>query len=540
MRRRRTRQRGQIIPIVALMFAVLAGFAALTIDAGVSYDQSRNDQDVSDSAALAATYSLNKGATLTAAYNAAQNVASLDCTGPSAPCSVTVNFYTSSNYTGTPACSATSSSASCLSNTTGVLYVGTAVTNTASDYFAHLDPAQGRTHTIQSQAVAEVSRNGSSGTSGSSSPNPTAACEICIFGNVTFQASSDTLQAGGGNIDVGGYVYFDSSSDALKTSAGSGWGIAIDGTSTYNGYTVEYTGSSDSLSSAGILGIDGNVYFNSSSDSIAATGTLNISGTVKNNGSSNTISPASYGTATTAAFTDPLAATPAPSYTVNGKTFAAPTYAVSGDTTDFPNNGNWSYPTSGCPSSDTINPGIYDSIIINCSSATLNLNPGVYVIAGGAITVNSSSDTLASPSGGVTIYYTCASGSAPASCGTFTSSTATCSSTTSGAQLTINGSSTNINLSGGYNGSKILMFYDPCNSNQDAYYGQSSSINYTGSGTFYAHSGGIWFDGSSSGIPGPLIADNVMFDSSSCTLGTASGSINLGTTTAASPGNLVK
>jgi hypothetical protein len=31
-----------------------------------------------------------------------------------------------------------------------------------------------------------------------------------------------------------------------------------------------------------------------------------------------------------------------------------------------------------------------------------------------------------------------------------------------------------------------------------------------------------------------------MFDSSSCTLGTASGSINLGTTTAASPGNLVK
>src|ERR1019366_7655662 len=262
------------------------------------------------------------------------------------------------------------------------LYVGTAVTNTASDYFAHLDPAQGRTHTIQSQAVAEVSRNGSSGTSGSSSPNPTAACEICIFGNVTFQASSDTLQAGGGNIDVGGYVYFDSSSDALKTSAGSGWGIAIDGTSTYNGYTVEYTGSSDSLSSAGILGIDGNVYFNSSSDSIAATGTLNISGTVKNNGSSNTISPASYGTATTAAFTDPLAATPAPSYTVNGKTFAAPTYAVSGDTTDFPNNGNWSYPTSGCPSSDTINPGIYDSIIINCSSATLNFNPGVYVIDG--------------------------------------------------------------------------------------------------------------------------------------------------------------
>src|ERR1019366_8264018 len=211
--------------------------------------------------------------------------------------------------------------------------------------------------------------------------------------NVPFQGSSDTLQAGGGNIDVGGYVYFDNSSDALKTASGSGWGIAIDGTSTIGGYTVEYTGSSDTVSSAGTLGIDGKVFFNSSSDSIAASGTLNISGTVTNNGSSNTISPATYGTATTTAFTDPLATTPTPSYTASGRTFAAPTYAVSGDTTDFPNNGNWSYPTSGCPSSDTFNPGIYDSIIINCSSATLNLNPGVYVIAGGAITATTSSDT---------------------------------------------------------------------------------------------------------------------------------------------------
>jgi hypothetical protein len=526
---------------MALMLAVIAGFAALTIDAGVSYDQSRNDQDVSDSASLAATYALNSGATVTTAYNAAENVASLDCAGPSAPCGVTVNFFGSS-YTGGALCSASPGNTSCLSGTaaSGVDYVGTVVTNTASDYFAHLDPASSRTHTIQSQAVAQVSSTGGSGGSGSGSPNPTAACEICILGNVTLQGSSDTLQAGAGNIDVGGYVYFDNSSDALKTASGSGWGIAIDGTSTYGGYTVEYTGSSDSLSSAGILGIDGKVFFDSSSDSIAATGSLNISGTVTNNGSSNTISPASYGTATTATFTDPLASTPTPSYTANGKTFSAPTYAVSGDTTDFPNNGNWSYPTSGCAPSDTISPGIYDSITINCSSATLNFNPGVYVIAGGAITVNSSSDTLASPSGGVTIYYTCASGSAPASCGAFNSSTATCSSTTSGAQLTLDGSSADINLSGGYGGSNVLMYYDRCNSNQDAYDGQNSSITYTGSGTFYAHSGGILFDGSSTGVPGPLVADNVLFNNSSCILGTASGSINLGTPSAAAPGNLVK
>ena len=60
--RRRARQRGQVIPIVALMLVIIAGFAALTIDAGLSYDQSRNDQDVSDSAALAASYTLWSGA----------------------------------------------------------------------------------------------------------------------------------------------------------------------------------------------------------------------------------------------------------------------------------------------------------------------------------------------------------------------------------------------------------------------------------------------------------------------------------------------
>lgn len=252
---------------MALMFAVIAGFAALTIDAGVSYDQSRNDQDVSNSASLAATYALNSGATVTTAYNAAENVASLDCSGPSAPCGVTVNFFGSS-YTGGALCSASPGNTSCLSSTaaSSVDYVGTVVTNTASDYFAHLDPASSRTHTIQSQAVAQVSSTGGSGGSGSSSPNPTAACEICILGDVTLQGSSDTLQAGGGNIDVGGYVYFDNSSDALKTASGSGWGIAIDGTSTYGGYTVEYTGSSDSISSAGILGIDGKVFFDSSSN----------------------------------------------------------------------------------------------------------------------------------------------------------------------------------------------------------------------------------------------------------------------------------
>ena len=530
MKRRRSRQRGQVIPILALILVVLAGFAALTIDAGVSYDQSRNDQDVSDSAALAAAYAVAGGSSLTTAYTAAQNVAALDCNGPIASCNVTVNFYTTSNYTGAPACSASSSSASCLTATTGVEYVGTTVSNTAGDYFANLTAAS-RTHTIQSQAVAQVTTTG--GAAGTS-PNPTADCEICIFGNATFNSSSDILEAAGGNIDIGGYVLFDSSSDAVETASGSGWGIEVIGGTQYGGDTVAYYGFSSKIESSGILGIDGKVLFDSSSDSIitdtGAKADLNISGAVTNNGSSNTISPSAYGTASTAAFTDPLATIATPTY--SGA--SAPTFS------GLTNYGNWSYPTSGCPSSDTISPGIYDSITIDCSSVTLNFNPGLYVIAGGQIDVNSSSDNLVSPSSGVTFYYTCASGGAPASCGTFSSTTDTCSSTSSGAEIVVNGSSSTLDLSAGSGGSDILFFFDRCNSNQDAFYGQTSSIHYVGSGTMYAHSGGIWLDGSSTGIPGPLVVDNVVFDSSSLTLGTASGSINLGSSASSPADNLVK
>ena len=90
MRRRRSRERGQIVPLMALLFVVLTGFAALTIDAGIGYDTSRNDQDVADAAALAASYWIyqNGSATgsLTGAYTAAEGVANLDCINPAGPC----------------------------------------------------------------------------------------------------------------------------------------------------------------------------------------------------------------------------------------------------------------------------------------------------------------------------------------------------------------------------------------------------------------------------------------------------------------------
>ena len=94
---------------MALLMVILTGFAALAIDTGVAYDQSRTDQDVSDAAALAASYWIyshanTQGANLSGAFAAAINVAQLDCTGPSAPCSLSVSFYTA--YPGTATCSA--------------------------------------------------------------------------------------------------------------------------------------------------------------------------------------------------------------------------------------------------------------------------------------------------------------------------------------------------------------------------------------------------------------------------------------------------
>ena len=50
--------------------------------------------------------------------------------------------------------------------------------------------------------------------------------------------------------------------------------------------------------------------------------------------------------------------------------------------------------------SQTINPGIYTSINVT-ASATLKMNPGVYVIAGGGFAVNGAASVTGT---GVTIY----------------------------------------------------------------------------------------------------------------------------------------
>jgi hypothetical protein len=64
---------------------VITGFAALTIDAGLGYRQSRDDQNVADAAALTAAYWISQGSSLSNATAAAQSVLKIDgCTSPCA------------------------------------------------------------------------------------------------------------------------------------------------------------------------------------------------------------------------------------------------------------------------------------------------------------------------------------------------------------------------------------------------------------------------------------------------------------------------
>jgi hypothetical protein len=227
VRRRRARQRGQIVPLVALLMVVLTGFAALAIDSGVAYDQSRTDQDVSDSAALAAGYWIyshenTQGATLAQAFTAALNVANRDCTGPSAPCSLTVNFYGS--YPSTATCTASVQSvenptpitwvpSSCTASLSSIGDTGASVGSTGYHYLSS-PVTKAHTFSIGDQAVVQVV-----GGTGSGNSDLYLNCVLCILaGQGTYQrtgvpgmslpSTSDTdglnLTTDGANISVNG------------------------------------------------------------------------------------------------------------------------------------------------------------------------------------------------------------------------------------------------------------------------------------------------------------------------------------------------
>ena len=63
--------------LVALMFTVLMGFAALSIDVGRFYSERRFMQDAVDSAALACAYKYAQGGVIADAWAAGDNVLQL-------------------------------------------------------------------------------------------------------------------------------------------------------------------------------------------------------------------------------------------------------------------------------------------------------------------------------------------------------------------------------------------------------------------------------------------------------------------------------
>src|SRR5438105_3409255 len=65
---------GQTIVLVALLFVLLCGFAALSLDIGRFYAERRYLQNAVDSAALACARAYSTGGTVQGAWNAADNI----------------------------------------------------------------------------------------------------------------------------------------------------------------------------------------------------------------------------------------------------------------------------------------------------------------------------------------------------------------------------------------------------------------------------------------------------------------------------------
>jgi hypothetical protein len=540
-----------MLSIVALLILIITGFAAISIDAGMDYAQSRHDNDVSDAAALAGAYwvtdnqTSTPGLTLLALYNAEWNAAYVDgcntgqCHAPmvvSGTSTYTVaevwttnsfsskSFPTPNIYVGISGTCSTSAGGTFLVGTcpatSAILDVGAPLSDKTTDYFAAV--VGGHPVGLTPNAVAAVGGSGG----GATPTNPQLACEICVLGNVIFGSSSaDTMQTSGGSLDIGGYVDArNSGTDTIQTS--NGYGIDVIGGNQDSSNTLYFADSSGATVNAGTgsLGIKGNVT-NTSGGSVTletassqGVSAFNISGTVSGNV---TESPSPPGKTVAPSFADPYAAAPTP----------LPSFSGSGSA--------WSSSANGgnCASTETVPAGVYTSITTNCSGpVTLNLS-GQYVLtgSGGLDLGGSGSVTL---SGTATFYFTCASGS----CGGWTASpTPTCAAQVSGAQLAFNDSSPiAVNLTTYEDG--VLFFFDPCNSNSEAFYLEGSgAVSDSGTGGIWAHSGGMYLGSSTTmTLPGPIVVGSIdMAGSGGGTVGSSSGSINFSPSSSSSPGNLV-
>jgi hypothetical protein len=562
-------EHGQVIPIVALVVILITGFAAISLDAGMDYSQSRHDNDISDAAALAGAYwaidypSTTTHLSLLGLYTAEVNAATADgcntgqCHAPlvvvGSNTYAVAELWTTAFSVGSSPGIYVGSAGTCSSSPSGsftlatcpavssILDVGAPVSDTTTDYFAGVVGAH--PFGITPNAVAAITGSGT----GATSTNPTMACEICVFGNVQMNGTGDTLQAGGGSIDIGGYVWYDTSSATIETT--NGYGVDVDGNNQESNASVFMGGSSDLLDASGSLTIDGPLTFNSSDSRVEGT-TTNISGTVgsaswQSNG--NVITPSSYGTTAVADFTDPMALVAVPTYSAattncsavgtvqSGTANVANCLTVSGSTATL---ASGVYANVTLDLSTTVNPGEYEELQVGAPGLTITFQPGTYIFDGTGIDVNAANTTLSGT--GLTFYMTCGSGT-PASCGTWTAKTTSCASTTSGSSVNLSGSTT-LNLQGPTGTNPVLFFYDRCNSNSEAFWVDSSGVT-AGSGypagMLYAFSGEVQINASTNSLPSPMVVGTIYYDSGSIVLGTSTGAVALGSSSSG-PGNLVK
>jgi hypothetical protein len=200
-----------VLPVVALMILVITGFFAITVDAGMGYNEQRGDQDAADAGSLAAAQAIAAGATLTTAYDRAADLATLDCTGSAVTCSLILQVSTSSTTYTVTASGCPTSSSQCPA-TSGITKVQAQITNTAIQYLN--DGGTGR-YTVAASAVASVA-----GGTGGSGSGTTPICGLCVLNT---SAAGALTASGSGSVAVNpGSIVVDSSSTTALTASNSG------------------------------------------------------------------------------------------------------------------------------------------------------------------------------------------------------------------------------------------------------------------------------------------------------------------------------
>ena len=206
------REAGQVMPVVALLILVITGFMALTVDAGMGYNEQRGDQDAADAGALGAAQAIAAGATLTSAYDRAADLAAFDCTGSSGVCSLILQISTSSTTYTLTASGCPTSSSQCPA-ASGITKVQAEITNTATKDLSTMGAHQ---YTVAATSIASIASP--TGTRGSGSSTP--ICGLCVL-NTT--AAGALTVSGSGSIAVNpGSIVVDSSSSTALTASNSG------------------------------------------------------------------------------------------------------------------------------------------------------------------------------------------------------------------------------------------------------------------------------------------------------------------------------